>query len=481
MTSARTIARNTSVRAFAEVLSKVASLAFYVVMARRLGPEGFGDFTFALSLALLLTVFAGFGIDQVITRSVARDPATARRLLTDALTVKVGFGLVGVAGAMLVVLAGGFDADLRAAVALLSVAAVVELVTKNFAATFQGLDDMVPVAVSLLVQRFFTAAVGIALLLSGAGVVEVSVVYLAGAVLALAYIVVRLARRGISPERTPSAARARALVRGSFALGVTVIFSVALFRIDATLLSLIEGTAAVGIYGVAYRLFESTLFLSFVFVSALLPTLSRLTPDTSPTVGQVYELGSKVMAAALLPLGTGFVLFAEPLVHVIYSTEYDAAVDTVRLLGAAAVLYGVTYLASYVLISQGRQIILPWATAAVLAVNVALNLVLIPRYSYDGAAAATSVSEALLAGTLVVAVRRIVGPVSLRRIVTGPLAGCAAMVAVALVAGTGALVVVPAGLAYVAVLLAVERRLYLEDVKRALDTVRRRSALAGSG
>jgi O-antigen/teichoic acid export membrane protein len=478
MTTARVIARNTSVRALGEVLSKVASLAFYVVMARELGREAFGEFTFALSLALLLTGFAALGIDQVITRAVARDRQIAGPLMTDALTVKIGLGLVGIVVAVVVVLVGDFNSTVRTAVALLAVATVIELISKIFAATFQGLDDMLPVAASLLIQRFSTAAVGIVLLLSGAGVVTVAVVYLGGSVLALVYIAARLAARGVAPERGASAARARALVRSSWALGVTLIFSTALFRIDATLLSLLKGNGAVGIYGVAYRLFESTLFLSIAFATALLPTLSRSTPTTSPSIARVYELSSKVATTILLPLGTGFVLFARPVVELLYSDEFDPSVGPVQLLGAAAVLYGVTYLTSYVLISQGRQNILPWATGAILAVNVGLNFALIPHYSYNGAAAATSISEALMAVVLVIAVWRVAGAVSPLRILTGPLVGCAAMVAVTLAVGSSLAVAVLAVAVYVLVLLAVERRLFPADLRQALATVRRRSAVA---
>ena len=42
------------------------------------------------------------------------------------------------------------------------------------------------------------------------------------------------------------------------------------------ILSQLKGNDAVGFYGVAYRLLESTLFITYTFVAALLPTLSRL-------------------------------------------------------------------------------------------------------------------------------------------------------------------------------------------------------------
>jgi hypothetical protein len=69
-------------------------------------------------------------------------------------------------------------------------------------------------------------------------------------------------------------------------------------------------------------------------------------------------------------------------------------------------------------------------------------------------------------------VLRLTGPVSLRRIVSGPLAGCAAIGLVALAAGTGLAALLVAALAYPLVLVAVERALYPADVRLLRDTLR---------
>jgi O-antigen/teichoic acid export membrane protein len=473
VTNLRTIVRNTSVQAGADMLGKVASLAFFVVMARELGQEGFGAFIFALSLALLTTAVAGFGFEDLIGRDVSREPAVAPRLMTDALLARAVSGLLAVAVAVAIAWVGGSDADVRLVVALLALAAALETTSKVFHATFQGLDDLRPVAAALILQRIFTAVVGVSLLLAGQGVVTMALVYLAGAVLAQAYVALRLVRRGVRPERRPSVARSATLVRASAALGITVVLDTVLFRIDATMLSFMKTDEDVGIYGAAYRLLESTLFLSWAFVAALLPTLSRLSATTSPSVGDVYELGTKLIVTALLPLGTGFALFAGPVVDLLYGAQYEEAVSAVRLLGGAAALYGIAFLSASTLIAQRRQAVLPWATGAVLVVNVTLNLVLIPPLSYDGAALATSISQLLIAVVLSVAVWRVTGPLSLGRVLAGPVAGSAAMAAVAAVAGASLPTLALGAAAYALVLLVVERRLFPADVRLLLGVVRR--------
>src|SRR5918998_6956714 len=70
---ARRIARNAAVRAGGEAVGKIASLAFFVVMARELGRAGFGDFVFAFSLGTVLMLASGLGTEDLIAREVARD------------------------------------------------------------------------------------------------------------------------------------------------------------------------------------------------------------------------------------------------------------------------------------------------------------------------------------------------------------------------------------------------------------------------
>ena len=84
MSAPRRVARNAAVRMGGEIVAKLASLAFFVVMARELGARGFGEFQFALALTGALIYLAGFGTDQLLAREVARErglagPAAGRR------------------------------------------------------------------------------------------------------------------------------------------------------------------------------------------------------------------------------------------------------------------------------------------------------------------------------------------------------------------------------------------------------------------
>src|SRR6478752_5479179 len=133
-----------------EIVAKVGSLAFYVTMARQLGTEGFGAFQFALALTTALAYLAGFGTDALLARETARDPARAPRLLADAVAIKSLGGLVMVGVALLVVTLGDYSATEHAAVAIVGIGSVLELMSKSWFSIFQGYERLDLVSLVLI-------------------------------------------------------------------------------------------------------------------------------------------------------------------------------------------------------------------------------------------------------------------------------------------------------------------------------------------
>lgn len=463
--SSRRIARNAGVLVVGDIAAKVASLAFYIAMARALGQSGFGDFNFALSLSVVLITISGFGLDSLLTREIARDSDEIHRMLWNTIGAKLVFGTVAVFAATGIALIGNYSAEVTLTVTILSIATLTELLGKSIGGVFQGVEDMAPVAIASIVQRFSTAIMAITALLAGAGLLAVSVLYLLGAILGLIYSVFALRRRDLNPRVTLSREHMRALVVASVPIGIGGIFNTILYRLDSTLLSFLDSNDAVGLYGAAYRLLDSTLFISFFFVGAMFPVLSRLKRDTDPTSREAFEVGTKVLVATLLPLGACFVLFADPLIVALYGHDFDAAASAVQLLGGAAVLYGVAYLSTSFLIAQDRQRVLPWIVGGVAVQNVVLNFILIPSHSYNGAAVATTVSEVTLAAVATFFAIRETGPLSPRRMLAGPVIACLVMTGVTVAVGATLPALALAVVVYAATLIGAERWLYPGDLR----------------
>jgi O-antigen/teichoic acid export membrane protein len=476
MPSARRVLRNTSVQVGAELVSKVASLVLYAVLARKLGRVGFGEFIFAFSLAALLTAFAGPGTDDVLTREVARDRSRLAEVFWAAMSLKVLLGGLAVLLAVAIAGAEGDPARLWVAIGALALTMLLEALAKTFHATFVAFEDLAPAATSLLVERLLTTFGGIVVVLLGGGIEGVALVFLAGSVAGLAYPAWVLARRWGMPRMRVSRPELRWLLVTAIPLGINGIFTMVLFRVDTLILNWLDTDAAVGLYGSAYRVLDATLFISFSFVTAMIPTLARARTDSHPSVAEVYASACKALVVLLFPIGATLALFAGPIVHLLYGGGFDGAVTALRLLGGAVALFGVSYLSTATLVYQHHQGWVPWLTGGLVVFNVALNFALIPRWSLNGAAFATAATEAaraLVAGALV---WRAAGRIPVARVALGPVLGCLAMTAAWALLGASLAVIPVAVVAYVAVLLAVEQQRHPHDLRLVLDAVLRRGS-----
>jgi O-antigen/teichoic acid export membrane protein len=464
--ASRRVARGTFVRAAGELTAKLASVVFFVILARELGEEGFGDFIFGMSLSTVLLSAAAFGTDELLTREVARDHGRLDVLYSNIFVIKAGM-LVALLGVLaLIVLIGGYSAETRLAVEIIGIGVALEVLLKTPFAALQAFERMKYIAWALVLQRTLLAALGVAILAAGGGLVPVSVALPIAAAVAVAAAVFWLYRHVARPRFSVDRSTWVAILKGGFPLGFAVLMFTLLLKADVAMLSFLSGSnAEVGQYGAAYRLIEATMFVSWAFAGAMFPWLSRQDTGGSGSLSRGYELGMKALIAMLLPVGLGMVLYAEPLIELIYGSDYDNAVVPLRILGVMTVLFGINSLAATMMIAQNRPRDFALPAGIAIVQNLVLNLILIPPLGATGAAISATVSGFLLAGFTVYMVGRRFGRISVLRVAVAPVLAAAAMAAVAVAGGLELEPpwVAATVLAYCGTVVAIERAFFPGD------------------
>jgi O-antigen/teichoic acid export membrane protein len=456
------------------VVGRLMTLGFYAIMARKLGRHGFGDFNFALSLSVFVTI-SSLGTDFAITREVARDPKRIGELFGNAVAVRVLTGAVAVVLASSITFVAGYSTHVKLIVPIVATSAWLDIVNASAQAVLRGMEDMRPIAIVWTLERTFVAVFASGALLAGATLLPVTLIYLLGSVVGFAYILGSLAARGVRPTRAFSRQRMWELLVDSLPLAAVSVSVTVLARLDAVMLSLFKGNSAVGIYGAAYRPYEGSLIIPALFGLASYPVLARLTRSTQPTIADAYEKGCKGLALVMVPTGAGLALFATPIVSILYGHSFTQSAFPLRMMGIAMPVWAVLLFSTYMLASQDRQRLAAYALAVGAAVNIGANLLLIPEHSYDGAAIALVISIGAIAVMLLAVSVRVSGPIRPLRVVIGPVSGAAAMTAVAITLGVTLASIVLAVASYAAVVLAVETTLFREDVLFILRAFRRRA------
>jgi O-antigen/teichoic acid export membrane protein len=421
MSTSRRIAFGTLARSTGEAAGKLASLVFFVVIARHLGEEQFGDFIFGMSLSTVLLLVAGLGMQEMTGREVAKDPRRADDLIWNIMVIKaIGAVIVLTVIAGIVALQGR-SLESAAAILIVSVGISFEYQAGTLYAVFDGRERQQYVATTLIVNRMSTAAMGIAAAAAGASLVTIAVLFTFGSALGVVTAYWLMHRFVLQPRTRVAPSEWRSLIRSSVPLGIMSLLAVAVFRTSVVLIGLIAaGSAAVGEYGAAYRLVEATLFIPTSFNVAVLPWFSRQDGRGAVPMSRGFEMTIKTVAALVLPVGLTFALFAGPLIETLYGTDYAEAADPLRILALGIVFWGVNTTIVTVLVSRNRPDLFTLPAVVGLVPLLVLSFALIPSEGATGAAIAAVAAAGCATSVSVVRTARLLGGVSWVRIVAAP-------------------------------------------------------------
>ncbi len=468
----RRYAANTAWMVVAEVAGKVASFVFVIVVARSLGARDFGYFTFALSFVPLFLVFGGWGLASTVIREIARDRNRLSEVFATGIALRASLGLGGLGLALVsgpLFLHGG---QAYAALAVVGTALLLDELSAFLGTVFRAFERMKFHALVVLTNRILSTALAVLAVSLGAGLVVVCTTYLVGSAGALLFGAIAL-RRYFPPIHFGQIRRsvARSLLRTGIPLGLAGVLNTAVFRIDTVMLQAIRGPVEVGLYGAAYRFFESLLFVAWSLGNAALPRMAR--ERRGAEVGRTYELTGVLSLAFYLPLALTVPFASHWLVTTLFSERYADASSVVGVLTGAALLYALAYAGRMTGIALGQTKQIVAIAAVALAANVAMNAFAIPRYGFEGAAWTTLATEALEAGLLTAFFFRTNGAVVRLRPVLVPLVATAGLGALLLGAGLdGPHALLAAALAYPPALVLSAALLAPDELRRLPGALR---------
>ncbi len=466
---------NTLYRSAGEILGRLASLALFAEVARHLGENGLGAFVFAVAFLGFVMIVVDLGLDRYMLRVIAREHATADRLFFNVLALKLALAVPLFALSLLGLHVIGYSAQAQATTLALAPGVFADSVARTQGSFFNAHERGGPPSLADALQRICSAALGIAALQAGYGVVAIGATYSAGSLIGVVIGFVLLHRTIGIPSRAISQRRWRALAAGSIPFAAQDTFTVMLARMDTLLLLLIATQEAVGRYGAAYRLFESTFFITYALTSAFSAMYTYLQTDSDPPLRSVFQRSIKLSLVLLMPLAVVFGVLAVPLCRLIYGATFASAATSLQILAPCVVLMGIVILTTSLMVSRKNPRKMIPVTAAIAGINIVINLILIPRYGDTGAATAMLVTMVIYAVWITRISSHEIGSIEWRTTLAGAIAAGAVMTAAGLLLNSSLLPTLIVGsVVYLIALLAVERFVSPGDVTFVVNMIRRR-------
>jgi O-antigen/teichoic acid export membrane protein len=412
-----------------DFIAKALNFIAFVYLARTLGVESYGVLELAIAIQVYLLLAGDAGLELWATREAARGGSDVHELISRVLSIRVLLALASFAALALCLALTPPSPQypgLRQLVLLFGLTIFPQAVGLKW--LFMGRERMSRVAAGLILAQIAFSVAVLLIVRSPSSVVWVPVVRTIGDAAMTAYFwLLFLRTHGRILPRFTLRNATRAL-RPALTLGAAHGLALLSFNFDSIMLGMMTDAAAVGWYAAAYKPVTVVLAMPVTYFVGLFPALSR-THHHDPEQFRRIVTGSLRLATLFaVPVGVCGTFLAEPIIQFLFGAAYAPSVGAFRVLTWAAVLVILRGTFRQALNAAERQDLdLRCATIAT-ALNILLNLVLIPRHGILGAAAATVVSEIFWLAAAVTLFHRHVLPVNPLPLLLPPVAAAALMV-----------------------------------------------------
>jgi O-antigen/teichoic acid export membrane protein len=464
---AQRIVLNTALLSAGNVAGLVAGAVTVAALARLLGVENFGRFAAATAFVTSFQVFSDFGLSIIGVREAAQRRSEAATIIANVAAMRLALGAAAMIVCVSAAFLAGYSGELLLAILVMSAMLLIGALD-SFGLIFQ---------VDLRNHVLLLAGLALSLtnLLAVVGVAywHLGIVYLACtsllAVGVRSLLLTLWARRYVPVRFACDAKLWRTFMLAALPIGLSGLSAPILARFDIILLSRLASPETVGLYNAAGRVVTLSTFVPQALVGSAFPVLSAAMLGDVALARRLYNSATKYLLLLALPLGTVAAIAGEPLLVIAFGRPYAAAAPLLSILiwSSAAVYVGIT--AGNLIVAAGRQRLSLALNAGAAVLNVALNILLIPRLGAAGAAtAAVLTAVALCLASLYVA-NRIVGQSWGYLVhVAGRGLCAAAVLAAVLYVGLAVNVVVALALAGMAYILAVfaTRTIELAEVRQ---------------
>jgi O-antigen/teichoic acid export membrane protein len=378
-----------------KILRMVVGLFVGIWVARYLGPEQFGLFSYAQSFVGLFTAIATLGLDGIVVRELVKDETRRDALIGTAFWLK----FIGAFGVLLfLAIAINFTSnDTQTNILIFIIASATIFGSFNVVDMyFQSKVMGKYIVFANVISLFFSSVAKIILILNEAPLEAFAwVVLFDSFVLACGFVYFYIKNHRIDWKfNKPIAVD---LLRDAWPLILSGIVISIYMKIDQVMIMEMMDAEAVGQYAAAVRLSEAWYFIPMVIASSLFPAIINAKKISEELyyarLQKLYDLMVWMAIAIALPM----TFLSDWIVNLLYGGEYNEAGSVLMIHIWAGVFVFLGVASGKWFVSENLQILAFWRTFSGMIINVILNFVLIPKYGVQGAAVATLSSQIMAA------------------------------------------------------------------------------------
>lgn len=390
------IIKNFSYLSIGKISGDLLSYILFVYISRIYSIEGAGQYSFAFALTGFFSIFAEFGLHNIVVKELGRSNDNIGSQYSRYFSARLMLTFVSVVVLLLITPFLPLSNETKWIICLIGAYRLIYTLTDGFMSVFIAKGETLIVAFLEVSVRALATLFGVLMIVSGVDIIyTLAILPLVGSLqFILAYQL--LSTKYGKPTICFSYKIIIATLKESFPYATSNFLQQITARIDIVLLGFIIGAVAAGIYNAAYRLLFLVIILPYFAGLVLLPVASKLFIDSREGFQYYYAQSLGAIILIGLPIAVGLWLMAENLIILIYGDAFQDSILILRILSASILFLFVSHILGIFLMASDRQIQKARSHWVVAIFNILANIVFIPIFGIHGAAATTVMTEILL-------------------------------------------------------------------------------------
>ena len=386
--------KNTSWLFGERILRMIVGVFVGVWVARHLGPERFGLFSYAQSFVGLFTIIATLGLDNILVRELVKDQNRRDELIGTAFWLKLmGSFLV----LIFLAIAINFTSNNTYTNILVFIIASATIFQSFNVIDFYFQSKTLSryVVFANIISLLISSIVKIVLILTNAPLIAFACVILFDSfILACGYIYFYFKNSLSFLQWKFYKITAILLLKDSWPLILSGMVIAIYMKIDQIMIKEMMNSEAVGQYSAAVKLSEVWYFIPLVIASSLFPAIINAKKQSEKLYYDRFQKLYDLMVWMAIIIALPMTFLSDWIINLLYGKEYNQAGSVLMIHIWAGVFVFLGVASAKWFVSENLQILSFWRTFYGMIVNIILNIFLIPRYGIQGAAVATLASQA---------------------------------------------------------------------------------------
>jgi O-antigen/teichoic acid export membrane protein len=403
------ILKNFGFLTFGKLSGDIFTFVLFVLISRKFGQEGIGQYSFAMAFTGFFMVISDFGLFKLSIKEMSRGKLTVKKYFGKIYTLRLLLCAFSLTLLYIVSLFLPQSEETILIIYILGIYQIFYTLMDGISAVFVAHEEMGFAGLMEFSSKAITSLSAIAVMYYTKNLIYTLAVFPVVAIVFALIAYITISCKYGSPSIGISFTQLTLTLHETLPYGISMILRQLGSRVDVIFLGFILSEAAAGIYNVAYRF----LFLLFMIPNyaahAIFPLASNLYIHSRDDLLKLYQQTLNIAILIGIPVSSGLWLIAPDIIIMIFGDEFQNSILLLRYLAGLFFLSGFNILMGIFLTACDQQAKRTKAESVIIIINIIGNAVLIPVLGIKGAAIATLSSEIILSLYTLFLLRKLIG------------------------------------------------------------------------